>query len=152
LSLRAYRLTQEDEWVPFLPEREEAPYEQFRLFEVKSFGMDYDEQKALLNEIHEKAEKDIFIASFSAVRKQDTGEIRTYCVWSEGVVALLPKTDYIYFFRPGDEEAGEIVATVPWALVEEILGDRIKPVGIYPERYLVEGFPMDEEIEGFGFH
>ena len=152
LSGLAFRLTDEDEWVPYLPAPQHSHFKKYRLLQIKCFGSDYDDQKGALNELHEKTGKDIFVASFSAVEKQDSGEIRSYCVWSEGVVAFLPKTDYIYFFRPGDGQQGDIVATVPWAETEAVLGDRIKPVGIYPERYLVEGFPTEEEIAAFGFH
>jgi hypothetical protein len=152
LSLIACRLTDEDEWVPFLPPPEHPQYKQYRLFQIRCFGSDYEEQKATLNEFHEKTGKDIFVASFSAVEKQDTGEIRSYCVWSQGVSAFLPKADYVYFFQPGDDEKGDIVATVPWTIAEAVLGDRLTPVGLYPERYLVEGFPTEEEIAAFGFH
>ena len=152
LSGSAFRLTEENEWVPFLPAPAHPESKQYHLLQVKDFWSSYDQQKAALNELHEKMGKDIFVASFSAVEKQDTGEIRSYCVWSEGVVAFLPKTDYIYFFQVRDREEGEIVATVPWAAAAEVLGDRIKPVGIYPERYLVEGFPTAEEIAAFGLH
>jgi hypothetical protein len=152
LSLIAFRLTNEDEWLPFLPGPEHPQYRQFRLFQVKSFGSDYEDQKAALDELHQKTEKDIFVASYSATQNQETGEIRSYCVWSKGVVAFLPKTDYIYFYQPKDDENGDVVASVPWANAEAVLGDRIKPVGIYPERYLVEGFPTPEEILAFGSH
>jgi uncharacterized protein YtpQ (UPF0354 family) len=152
LSGLAFRLTDEDEWVPFLPPPEHPAYKKYRLMQIKSFGPDYDDQKAALNELHEKMGKDIFVASYSAVAKNDTGEIRSYCVWSKGVLGFLPKTDYIYFFRAQDEEKGEIVATVSWEKAAAVLGDRIKPVGIYPERYLVQGFPTDEEIAVFGFN
>jgi uncharacterized protein YtpQ (UPF0354 family) len=152
LSLLAFRLTEDDEWVPFMPPLDHPRYKQFRQFQVKCFGSDYDDQKAALNELHEKTGKDIFVASYSAAEKQDTGEIRSYCVWSAGVTAFLPKTDYIYFFLPTDEENGDIVATVPWADAEASLGNRIKRVGMYPERYLVEAFPTEEEIAAFGFH
>jgi uncharacterized protein YtpQ (UPF0354 family) len=150
LSVIAYRLTDADEWVPFLPAEEHPRYKQFRLLQVKSFGSDYNDQKAVLDELHEKEGKDIFVASYSAVEMKETAEIRSYCVWSEGVVGYLPKTDYIYFFRPKDDESGDVVATVPWADAEMVLGDRLKPLGIYPERYLVEGFPTEEEIAAFG--
>ena len=152
LSGIAFRLTAEDEWVPFIPAPKHPQYKKYRLLRIKTIGPDYDDQKAALNELHEKKGKDIFVASYSAVEKEETGEIRSYCVWSEGVIAFLPKTDYIYFFRAVDSENGDIVAMAPWTDAEAVLGDRIKPVGVYPERYLVEGFPTEEEIAGFGFH
>ena len=150
LSSLAYRLTQQNEWVPFLPEPNHREYKRFRLLQLKNFGSEYSEQQAALNELHEQTGKDIFVASFSAIENNTTGELRSYCVWSEGVVALLPKTDYVYFFRAGDGQDGKIVATVPWTEVETVLGDEFKPVGIYPERYLVKGFPTNEQIAGFG--
>lgn len=149
LSGIAFRLSTEDEWLPFLPAPDHPHHKNYRLLQIKSIGSEYDDQKAALNELHQKTGKDIFVASYSAVELKDTGELRSYCVWSEGVVAFLPKTDYIYFFRPRDNQDGEVVATVPWAKAETVLGDRIKPVGIYPERYLVEGFPTEEEIAAF---
>jgi hypothetical protein len=151
LSGIAFHLTAEDEWVPFLPDPEHPEYKKYRLFQIKSIGSDYDDQKTALNELHDKTGKDIFVASYSAVEKKDTGEIRSYCLWSEGVVAFLPKTDYIYFFRPTGNQSGEIVAMASWTNAEAELGDRIKPVGIYPARYLVEGFPTQKEIADFGF-
>lgn len=151
LSGVAFHLTAEDEWVPFLPESRHPQYEKYRLLHIKSLASVYEEQKAVLNELHEKTGKDIFVAGYSAIEMKDTGEIHSYCVWSEGVIAFLPKTDYIYFFRPRGDQDGEVVATVPWADAEAVLGDRIKPVGVYPERYLVEGFPSEDEIASFGF-
>lgn len=151
LSGMAFRLTAADEWVPFLPAPGRPGCQKFQLLRVKSIGSDYADQKATLDELHRNTDRDIFVASYSAVAMQGTGEIRSYCVWSAGVVAFLPKTDYIYFFRPRDNENGDIVATVPWDKAAAVLGDRIKPVGIYPERYLVEGFPSEAEITAWGF-
>ena len=116
------------------------------MLQVKTLGSDYGDQAEALNALHENTGKDIFVAGFSALRKQDTGAIRSYCVWSEGVVAFIPKTDDIFFFRAKGSEDGEIVATVPWEKAQAVLGERIKPVGLYPERYLVEGFPSEEQL------
>lgn len=151
LSASAFRLTETDEWVSFLPSPQQPQYKRFRLLQLKGIGTDYKEQKVAVDELHGKTGKDVFVASYFALEKTDTGEIRSYCAWSAGVVTFLPKTDYIYFFRPRDSQNGDIVATVSWAEAEAVLGDRIKPVGIYPERYLVEGFPTEEEIAALGF-
>jgi hypothetical protein len=145
----AFRLTDDNEWVPFLPEARHPKYAVYRLLQVKSIGPDYDDQKKVLDELHEKTGKDIFVASYSAVQAKESGEIRSYCVWSDGVVAFLPRTDYIYFYRSTGQDDGKIVATAPWGNAETVLGDRMKPVGIYPERYLVEGFPTEAELAKF---
>jgi hypothetical protein len=146
ISGRAFRLGADDQWVPFLPAEDHPHYEQLKLMQVRSIGGDYADQAEALKALHEKTGKDIFVASFSALKRQDTGDIRSYCVWSEGVVALLPRTDDLFFFRPKGSEDGEVVATVPWEQAQAVLGERIKPVGLYPERYLVEGFPSEEQL------
>jgi hypothetical protein len=146
ISGMAFRMGADDQWIPFLPSENEPHYEKFKKLQVKSIGSDYTDQAEALNALHEKTGKDIFVASFSALRTKDTGGIRSYCVWSEGVVAFLPKTDDIFFFRAKGSDHGEIVATVPWEQAQAVLGQRIKPVGLYPERYLVEGFPTEEQF------
>jgi hypothetical protein len=89
------------------------------------------------------------VASFSA-RQQKSGEVRSYCVWSKGVVSFLPRTDDVFFFRPKGGEEGDIVAVAPWGRAESVLGDMLKPVGLYPERYLVDGFPSEEQLAALG--
>src|SRR5262249_44549333 len=93
--------------------------------------------------------KDIFVASFSARQGKETGAVRSYCVWSKGVVSFLPRTDDIFFFRPKDGGGG-LVATAPWDQARAVLGDLMKEVGLYPERFLVEQFPSDEQLAALG--
>jgi len=143
-------VTGDDEWVPFLPGRSHPHHQKFKLLQVKTIGGGYGDQADALNALHEKTGKDIFVASFSALQKKETGEVRSYCVWSEGVVSFLPRTDDIFFFRPTGSEEGDVVATAPWGKAEAVLGDLMKPVGLYPERYLVEAFPSDEQLDAFG--
>ena len=38
----------------------------------------------------------------------------------------------------------------PWEKVVEIAGDLMTPMGIYPERYRVEGFPSAEQLAAMG--
>ena len=62
------------------------------------------EQKEVLEEIYEETGEDIFVASYSAVQDSKSGIVRTYCVWSEGVEALLPRTDEVFFVRGVENE------------------------------------------------
>jgi hypothetical protein len=142
----AFRLDADDQWHPFLPADDQPHYEKFKVFQMRTICGDYADQAEALKALHEKTGEDVFVASFSALQRQDTRQIRSYCVWSEGVVALLPRTDDLFFFRPKGSEDGEVVATVPWEQAQAVLGERIKPVGSYPERYLVEGFPSEKQL------
>jgi hypothetical protein len=150
VSGMAFRLTGEDEWVPYLPGMGQPSRERFTLLRVKTLGGEYGDQAEALKALHEKTGEDVFVASFSALKKNDTGEVRSYCVWSEGVVALLPQTDDIMFFRPTSSGDGVIVATATWEQARAVLGERMKPAGLYPERYRVEGFPSAEQLATFG--
>jgi hypothetical protein len=141
----AFHLEGED-WLPFLPDPDHPQFSKFKLLWVKTAGSDYGDQAEVLNALHEKTNRDIYVAKFSAVQKPETGEVRSYCVWSEGVVSFLPETDDIFFFRPKTDDDGDIVARAPWERVREIAGDLMKPVGIYPERYLVDDFPSEPQL------
>jgi hypothetical protein len=150
VSGMAFRLTEDDEWVPFLPGPGVPQRQKYQLLRVKAVGGDYGEQAEALNALHEEKDKDIFVASFSARQQQGSGEVRSYCVWSEGVVSFLPKADDVLFFRPRGDQEGDMVAVAPWERAESVLGDMLKPVGLYPERYLVEGFPSEEQLAALG--
>jgi hypothetical protein len=145
----ALRLTADDEWVPFLPGKDHPEYQKFRTLRLRSTGQDYAAQAEDLNALHAKTGKAAFVASFSALQKQGSGEVRSYCVWSEGVVTLLPRTDDIFFFRPTGNDKGDIVATAPRERAQAVLGHLMKPAGLYPERYLVEDFPSAEQLAAF---
>jgi hypothetical protein len=136
-------------WTPFVPRPGHPAHEKILLLNVQSIGQDYHEQKELLDKLHEKSGDDLFVASFSAMQENETGLIRSYCVWSEGVDALLPRTDLVHFFvARGDD--GSIVASAGWDRVQEVLGDLMEPQGAYPERYRVRTFPTQKQIEALG--
>lgn len=146
----AFRLDADDQWVPFLPEEGHPHYQPFKLLWLRSVGGDYAEQQGALKALHEKTGKDVYVAGFSARKNQDSGEVRSYCVWSEGVDTFLPRTDDVVFFRPKDAEDGDIIADAPWERVQAVVGDLMKPVGLYPERYLVEDFPSEDQLAALG--
>jgi hypothetical protein len=146
LSGVAVRLT-DGGWEQYLPPANHPAYVRFRLLRAHSLGREYNQQGEALQALHEKTETDLFVASYSLLRKKDSDEVMSYCVWSEDVVSLLPEADVVYFFRmkEGDED-GEILANAPWERVQEVAGDLMQPQGLYPERYLVTGFPSAEQL------
>jgi len=58
-----------------------------------------------VDKLHEKTQQDVFVASFSAMEHQGTGQISTYCVWAKGCLALLPRTDRVAFVQEGRDPA-----------------------------------------------
>src|SRR5262249_52313042 len=84
-----------DTWMDWMPPRDHPSYAAFRDLELKTLAPAYGAQEQLLNQLHERDGVDIFVASFSAVEKQGTGELVSYCVWGNGVDALLPITQKV---------------------------------------------------------
>ena len=134
-----------DDWVPWMPDPSHPHYDEFRMLRMKTYGQDYAEQKELLDALHEKTGEDIFVASFSVVEHKDTGQRISYCVWTKGSRSLLPKTERIVLGGPDQEPI-----MVDWDRVVEVVGDLMKPQGIYPERYRVEDFPTVEQLAAMG--
>ena len=79
------------------------------------------------------------------MQHKETGQQISYCVWTKDTVSLLPRTERIVL---GGEGHAPIMA--PWEKVVEIAGDLMTPMGIYPERYRVEGFPTAEQLAAMG--
>jgi hypothetical protein len=132
-------------WLPWLPESDHPLHDQFHLLQLQSFGRDYAAQKDLLEALHAKTRQNIWVASYSAVKNDETGKAHSYCVWSQGVETLLPQTEEVYFFVPKGEKEGSVVARASWDQVQQLLGHILERQGGYPVRYRVKDFPTAEE-------
>jgi len=133
-------------WLPWLPDANHPVHDQFHLLQLQSFGRDYAAQKDLLDAFHEKTRQNIWVASYSAVKNDETGKSHSYCVWSQGVDTLLPKVDQVYFFVPKGEEEGSVVARASWDRVQQLVGHLMEPQGVYPVRYRAKQFPTEEQL------
>jgi hypothetical protein len=131
-------------WLPFLPAPGSPQRERFRRLRVRADNNDYARQTELLQQLHEAAGEDVFVAGYVAAERG--GEILSYCVWSEGVDTLLPRTDEVFFFQPKGEKGGDVVAAVPWDKVTTIVGELLEHPSLYPARYRVRRFPNAEEL------
>jgi hypothetical protein len=142
----ALRLDSLNRWEPWVPDPGHPAFAAFRLLAVRSLGGDYSDQKELLEQQHHHEGEDIFVASFSGMRDKQSGEVFSYCVWSEGVDTLLPRTDSIVFFS-GDEDTGEVLGSVAWERAVEVVGELMTDQDVYPERYRVQSFPTPEQLD-----
>jgi hypothetical protein len=55
---------------------------------------------------------------------------------------LLPKTDRLALLRMDTRE----MIIVPWSVAAEVLGTRLQPQGMDPERYLASDYPDDSQL------
>ena len=130
--------------MPKLPDASHPLYGEFRQFQVQDIAQAYGDQKAGLDRVHEKTEQDIFVASHMVVQT-DNGEIFSYCVWSKGVLALLPCSDRVAFHQEGREPS-----FAAWDRVMEAVGRMMEPLDMYPPRWRVADFPTDAQLAAMG--
>ena len=148
ISGMAFRLAG-DEWETWLPSESHPSYQAFRELHVQSLAQSYAEQKDLFDKRHERENIDIFVANYSAMQNM-AGRIASYCMWSEEIDSLLPKTDQIFFFRPHASEDKQLAAQGDWDHVRSLVGDLMEPQDVYPERWRVREFPSEVMIEQIG--
>ena len=131
-----------DEWETWMPERDDPLYQRFKLLADKTMGMTYQAQKTLLEQLYQQAGDSVFVSEFTAVRHETEGN-QTFCVWSEDVDSLLPKTDLVFFYRRGEDygRTGEAPTIGKWDNVQAAFGDLMEPLDMYPPRFRVREFP-----------
>ncbi len=131
------------EWEDWLPSRGHALYDKFKLLEVQYLAEEYHAQSELLKKLYKSKSEEYFVAKYNGVQSED-GEVVSYCVWSKGVVGLLPKTDKIYFFEPETES----ITQTEWQDVKKFAGALlIEQEGLYPPRFMVREFPSNEQMK-----
>jgi hypothetical protein len=139
-------LLDDETWRPWLPDTEHPLHDRFHALQLRSVGQDYTEQKHLLDALHQKSGTDIWVASYSAIKNNETGKLHSYCVWSQGVDTLMPKTELVYFFVPKGDQEGSVVVRSSWDRVQQVVGHLMERQDIYPGRYRVKEFPTTEEL------
>jgi uncharacterized protein YtpQ (UPF0354 family) len=144
LSCTTLRL-EGDEWVSWSLPPDHPHIAKFRLLETKSLYAMYEQQKEMLDALHEKDGTDLYVAKYNAVEDK-SGGIFSYSLWSDGVEALLPKSHRVLFFRDGQN----IVASGEWDHVFQIVGHLMEETDLYPIRYRVREFPTDDELAAIG--
>ena len=102
----------------------------------------YSSQKDALDAWHQEHDEDIYVAEFTAMQIDEHWQ--SYCVWGQGVRALLPVTDWIALVPEADREQH---IRVNWQDVVDICGPRLQPTDESPPRFRVESFPDAAEWE-----
>lgn len=133
------------EWEDWMPSTNHPLFPRFKELADQYLGSLYADQKSLLDAIHEKEGTDIFVASYSGVRQETTNQLRTYCVWGQGIDSLLPKTDLLMLGSGGDK-----VKICNWDDVAEVAGHLMIDEDMYPVRYRVTDFPTEQQIAEIG--
>ena len=133
------------QWVSWMLPADHPHFLQYRLLEVKSLAGLYERQQELLTAVYEQEGIETFIATYR-MAESNTGSILSYSVWADGVDTLLPKTHKLFLAHP---ERG-ILAGGDWDKVQQVVGDLLEETDLYPVRYRVQGFPLEEQLAAIG--
>jgi hypothetical protein len=143
----AFRLA-EDDWVPWLPDPEHPLFNTFKRMQVESVAEGYRTQKMRLDTLPDEG---VFVATYNAIKNQESGQVSTYSVWGSGITSWLPRTDTIGFSKLLDMERGICdCRAYDWDQVVQVVGHLMKPLDLYPPRYEVTEFPTDEQFAAMG--
>ena len=126
---------------PYTPDDEEVARGLAQLRQ-RYLAEDYADQKTLLDDLHDKHDIDLFVASFMLVQDNHAREEFSLCTWSEGVDALLPKSDRIALVRFNEQGEAQRAGMYDWDAVSAVAGHLMTPEpDTYPIRYRVSQFP-----------
>ena len=89
-----YTVDEKGAIVPYLRALPDEAAQSVREGHLQFVGGQYAGQKQFLEKHYHEKGIDIFVASFLAVKSKNRGPL-SYCVWSYGVLSLLPRTEYL---------------------------------------------------------
>lgn len=102
---------------------------------------EYAEQKKSLEALYEREGRDVFVASYFLRDQADGMHIVSWSAWTEGVDALLPKTDRLVLDTVDRRDRGDLLV-VDWDASFPVIGHLLKEEqGHYPPRFRTQGFP-----------
>jgi hypothetical protein len=128
-------------WTKFEPSAHAAKLHSLRLV---SEGQAYTNQKQLLDERPTQQGEKIFVANYMVGRGPDGTPSRSACVWSKGVVSLLPKTELLTFVDPHGDKADAVV--IEWSRAIPVIGHLMRETVDIPPRFYVADCPDDDQL------
>lgn len=106
----------------------------------------YQEQKQMLQRVHEAHDEDIFVATYMLYASGD--DTLSIASWTQGVDASLPETDYLAFVVGTEMEESPRIVRVAWGRAMPVVGHLLEADArhLHPPRYLTRGFPSHEQL------
>lgn len=141
-------ILEDNEWVPFQLPPHHRLARRFRILAIENEMRDYTAQKEALEAYYAFKEKRMLVPDYTALDNSNTGDVHSYCIWPNNAPpVLLPKVDRLYFMN--DPESKKVDFVAGWDKVMGELGDLVKPLKMFPERYRVSGYPNRQQFEAF---
>lgn len=105
----------------------------------------YGQQKTLLEKANAASGEDVFVASYTGV-KRDDGQFSSYCVWSRGVPTLLPEAEEVALVDPERPDQDRLLGRHPFDAVRRACGHLLTPCDDVPARHRVVEFPSADDL------
>lgn len=135
-------------WARFMLDAEHPSFQDFKSLRTRSIGVDYGEQQETLSRQYELEDSETFVSSYFMSENRGTREYVSCCVWTDGVIQVLPKTDVVAFMF-SDAPEGCVVAA-DWDSVCSTMAEAMTPMGSHPERYRVSQSPTPDQLSAMG--
>jgi hypothetical protein len=132
-------------WHDFQLNEFHPAYDDFSHMRLFAFADMYKRQKELLESFHERTQQEVFAATCVVLKDPGTDELFSFGTWTEGVDTLLPESDYIVFVQPSKPE-NEQTTRCRFSRALQVVPHLLQDTGLYPQRYLVRGFPSEKEM------
>ncbi len=127
-------------WAPWRPDGDDYLEAAFDALALTSRAISYAEQGELLERLYRG--EGVTVPQLD-VEEDDLAPPRSSCIWRAGAPVLLPIVDEVAI-----ELGGSTARTYfDWDIVCQVVGDRMKPLGMNPERFRVDCFPAAHEID-----
>jgi hypothetical protein len=136
-------------WLPCAPDAAYPDLAGFRRLRLEELAAAYERQKQLLIE---HLDEPLIVADHHLVRDKGSGALVSCCTWTQDKWTLLPEAENVSFERDISESEGHCLACADWGRVRAVVGDLMTPLGIQPERYLVQRFPSAAQLGELGFN
>jgi hypothetical protein len=106
---------------------------------------EYTRQKTLLDRLHDRTGRAVAVAPLH-LEKLQAGGVTSCTLWPQGAgEGWLPEAERVGLAVPGPGSPSCL--WVPWPEARRELGHLLEPMGLFPERYRVLGFPARDLLE-----
>lgn len=135
-----FLILKEGSWVPWEGDRYAVnPDVAKRLRQAVLLRL-YSRQKVLLEQRNEIHAQGMDIPEVEEVRFPEGNRLQ--CTWREGLPVALPAVEAVTLVRRDGTRLGD----VPWERLSRLLGPRFQPLGLHPERHVLQAFPTEADL------
>jgi hypothetical protein len=149
ITALAFRL-QGNEWEAFQPESYYPALDRFHSLRLDGLGGDYKRQQLALESQRTERDQDLYIGDYWLINGFDDLPAHSSSMWPEGVPALLPVTEWVGLLRQHPTQGYQLAAYARWERVREVVGDLMTPLDTYPQRFRVDRFPTEKQLNAIG--